>query len=279
MSLLSPEQISSYKEDGYVIVRGLFSTEETQLLRSTANHDNAMDKASSSMDDGKGNEVRLALWNHPGDGIYGMFARCKRVVESVEQLLNDEAYHYHSKMILKDAKVGGAWAWHQDYGYWYQNGVLFPDLCSVMIAVDAATEENGCLQVLKNSHKMGRINHILSGDQAGADLERVDEAKKKLDLVHVVLDPGDTLFFHPNLLHCSAANNSENSRWAMICCYNAKSNNPYKESHHPRYTKLEKVDDSKIIEVGKDEAYRAETQFANLNRDDTSAKSLTEQSS
>ena len=31
---------------------------------------------------------------------------------SVEQLLDDEAYHYHSKMILKDAKVGGAWAWH-----------------------------------------------------------------------------------------------------------------------------------------------------------------------
>jgi hypothetical protein len=65
----------------------------------------------------------------------------------------------------------------------------------------------------------------------------------------------------------------------MICCYNAKSNNPYKESHHPRYTKLEKVDDSKILQVGQDEASRAETQFANLNRDDTSAKSLTEQSS
>ena len=29
-------------------------------------------------------------------------------------------------MILKDAQVGGAWAWHQDYGYWYQNGVLHP---------------------------------------------------------------------------------------------------------------------------------------------------------
>ena len=49
--------------------------------------------------------------------------------------------------LLKDAKVGGAWAWHQDYGYWYQNGILFPNLCSVMIAVDKATEENGCMQV------------------------------------------------------------------------------------------------------------------------------------
>ena len=50
-------------------------------------------------------------------------------------LLGGEVYHYHSKMIMKDARVGGAWAWHQDYGYWYQNGVLFPLLASAFIAV------------------------------------------------------------------------------------------------------------------------------------------------
>jgi len=74
-----------------------------------------------------------------------MFARCRRVVVSVEQLIGNEVYHYHSKMVMKDARTGGAWAWHQDYGYWYQNGLLFPDLCSVMIAVDPANQENGCL--------------------------------------------------------------------------------------------------------------------------------------
>jgi len=49
-------------------------------------------------------------------------------------------------------------------------------------------------------------------------------------------------------LHRSDRNESENPRWAMICCYNYKSNDPYKESHHPRYTKLEKVPDSTIME-------------------------------
>ena len=109
-------------------------------------------------------------------------------------LLQDEVYHYHSKMILKDAKVGGAWAWHQDYGYWYQNGLLFPDLCSVMIAVDHATKENGCLQVLKGSHRMGRFNHVLTGDQAGADMERVNEAKKVCELVHCEIGAGRRTF-------------------------------------------------------------------------------------
>jgi hypothetical protein len=279
MNLFSDTDLSSYQKDGFLVARNLFNQEEISLLGQTARNDNAMDQSSASRDDGEGNAVRLALWNHPGDGIYGMYARCHRIVDRVEQLLQDEAYHYHSKMVLKDAKVGGAWAWHQDYGYWYQNGVLFPNLCSVMIAVDKATIENGCMQVIKGSHHMGRVNHVLSGDQAGADMERVEEAKKYLDLIHVTMDPGDALFFHSNLLHSSAANESDHSRWAMICCYNAKSNNPYKESHHPRYTKLEKVDDSKILQVGQDEASRAETQFANLNRDDSSAKSLTEQSS
>jgi len=47
----------------------------------------------------KGNPVRLTLWNHPGDGIYGMFARCKKLVERVEELLGGEVYHYHAKIV------------------------------------------------------------------------------------------------------------------------------------------------------------------------------------
>ena len=273
---LSSEQIETYVDDGFLVVPALFTSEEISLLSETASNDRKMDAASSSRDDGQGNPVRLSLWNHPGDGIYGMFARCHRVVDSVEQLLGEEAYHYHSKMILKDARTGGAWAWHQDYGYWYQNGLVFPNLCSVMIAVDRATQQNGCLQVLRGSHKMGRVNHILSGDQAGADPEYVDHAMTMLELFHCELAPGDALFFHPNTLHCSAANLSDDSRWALICCYNAASNQPFKESHHPSYTKLQKVADEMVLKVGRDDAKRSCVEFANLDRDDSSASSLSQ---
>ncbi|HBP55594.1 MAG TPA: phytanoyl-CoA dioxygenase family protein, partial [Verrucomicrobiales bacterium] len=69
---------------------------------------------------------------------------------------------------------------------------------------------------------------------------------------------------------------SDRSRWALICCYNAASNNPYKDSHHPCYTKLQKVDDSKVREVGEDDAQRAKVDFVNLMAEDASAKSLPE---
>jgi hypothetical protein len=78
--------------------------------------------------------------------------------------------------------AGGAWEWHQDYGYWYQNGVLFPLLTSVFIAVDPVTTSNGCLQVLGGSHLCGRVDHVLTGDQAGADRERVAEIARRLSL-------------------------------------------------------------------------------------------------
>lgn len=271
---ITKEEKEKFLEDGFIVLKSLFSKEEIDALSNKAHNDRQMDKSSSSMDDGKGNAVRLSLWNHPGDGIYGMFARCKKLVESVEELLGGEVYHYHSKMVLKDAKVGGAWAWHQDYGYWYQNGLLFPDLLSVMIAVDRATKENGCLQVIRGSHKMGRVNHILSGDQAGADMERVNEVLKVREKIYCEMEPGDALFFHSNLLHASDPNNSENSRWTMICAYNKASNNPYKESHHPSYTKLHKVEDDMILKVAAQNSEESDVEFANLSSEDKSARSL-----
>lgn len=250
MKLLTQSQLDQYNENGYYHYARFFDQEEIRLLYEAAHKDRELQARSHGKADGEGGNIRLSLWNHPGDTIFGMFARCERMVNNAEAILADEVYHYHSKMILKDPKIGGAWTWHQDYGYWYQNGVLFPDLVSISIAIDPATKENGCLQVIKGSHKMGRVNHILSGDQAGADLERVDEALKRLDHVYVKMDAGDVLFFHPNLLHRSDRNNSSHSRWSMICCYNAKHNDPYKESHHPRYTPLHKVPDSAIKETG-----------------------------
>jgi hypothetical protein len=247
---ISNDVLKEYGETGFYIAPKMFDSEEIDLLRRAAKEDRELDQHSFGKGDGEGGVVRLSLWNHPGDTIYGMFARCESIVNSAEKILGGEVYHYHSKMIMKDAKVGGAWTWHQDYGYWYQNGVLFPDLTSAFIAVDPATKENGCMQVLSGSHHLGRIDHVLTGDQAGADRERVREIEKRLPLVYVEMDPGDVLFFHANLLHRSDQNRSDKPRWAMICCYNAARNDPYKESHHPRYTPLHKVPDSAIREAG-----------------------------
>ena len=131
------------------------------------------------------------------------------------------------------------------------------------------------MQVLKGSHHMGRVDHVLSGEQAGADMERVNEAKKRHELVYCVMKPGDALFFHSNLLHASARNDSDKPRWSMICCYNARSNDPYKEAQHPRYTPLKKVPDAMIRKVGIHRSADDKSNVAWLDaKKDSSAKLL-----
>lgn len=272
--VITDHDVQRYHEDGFLLVPGMLDATETSLLARAAHEDRVMDQHSFGRSDGEGGTVRLSLWNHPTDTIYGMIARSESIVGSAEKLLGGEVYHYHSKMVMKDAKVGGAWAWHQDYGYWYQNGVLFPLLTSVFIAVDPATRENGCLQVVRGSHHLGRIEHVLTGEQAGADRARVDEVLKRLELVYVEMQPGDAVYFHANMLHRSDQNRSEHSRWSMICCYNAARNDPYKESHHPRYTPLVKVPDAAIRESGM-KRFGAESDGAWLDvREDHSAEVL-----
>jgi ectoine hydroxylase-related dioxygenase (phytanoyl-CoA dioxygenase family) len=248
---VSSDQLRHFQEDGYFVAENLFDDEEMDLLRKIARADEELDRQAASRRDGQGGTIKLSVHNELKDDIYGAFVRCPRIVDTMEALLGGEVYHYHHKMILKEPRTGGAWEWHQDYGYWYNNGCLYPLLASCMIAVDRATRENGCLQVLTGSHHLGRIDHGKVGDQTGADMERVQAALERLELVHCELESGSAIFFHCNLLHCSAQNHSANPRWALICCYNAARNDPYKESRHPRYSHLEKWPDSRIKEIGR----------------------------
>ena len=249
---ITRDYLDQYERDGFIVIRGMFDREEIDLLRRAAKEDRQLDQHAFGRGDGEGGTVRLSLWNHPGDTLYGMFARCESIVNSAETLLDGEVYHYHSKMIMKDAKVGGAWAWHQDYGYWYQNGVLFPQLTSAFIAVDPATRENGCMQVLKGSHQLRPhgpcADRRSSRRRPGA---RSTKSQKRLPNWSMSRwNLATCSFSTANLLHRSDQNRSENPRWAMICCYNAARNDPYKEAHHPRYTPLAKVPDSAIREAG-----------------------------
>ena len=250
MTSLSEKQLAAFHDEGYLIVRGVFDAEEADILRAAAAADQSFKENAYDLEDGEGGKAQLVLWNSAGEDLWGAIARSERIVNAMEQLLGDEVYHYHSKMSIKQPRTGGAWSWHQDYGYWYQNGCLWPDMGSAFIAVDPNTRENGCLQVLKGSHKLGRIEHGRYGDQTGADPERTAEAAKVMETVYVELDPGDTLYFHSNLLHRSDQNTSDSQRWSLICCYNTKHNNPYKESHHPFYQPLEKLADRAIKEMG-----------------------------
>ena len=248
---LSEEQIRSYHKDGYIVIKNFCNKQEIDKLYTTAIEDSAITSHSLDLNDLSGKKTRLSLWFTPGNDVFGYLTRSEKMVNSVAQLIDSDApvCHFHSKLMQKEPKVGGAWEWHQDYGYWYKNQFMYPDqLVSVMVALTKANKENGCLQVIRGSHKLGRVNHGFSGEQVGADMIMVNNALRTLELIYCELEPGDALFFHSNLLHRSEANLSDYPRWSIISCYNAQSNLAYNETSTSWKTPVEIVPDEALLE-------------------------------
>ena len=247
---LAQQQIADYHRDGYLIVRNFLNDEEISKLYKIATNDETLQKHAFDLNDQSGKKTKLTLWYTPGNDAYGLLTKSHRMVDSVNKLLDGDSAvcHFHSKLMQKEPKVGGAWEWHQDYGYWYKNEFLFPgEMMSVMVAITEANKQNGCLQVIKGSHKMGRIEHGFAGEQVGASKHYVDLILKTNELIYVELLPGDALFFHSNLLHRSEANLSDTARWSLISCYNRSNNIPYNEPSRSSIIPLQAVPDDALL--------------------------------
>lgn len=245
--MLSPthQQMLQYAEDGYFIAPGLLSEAEVANFRDHARSE--LDRENAGGDvmekgDKSGNKTLLKLWNTAEADKYGYLARDERLVGLAEGLIGEDSYLYSHKMTMKQPREGGAWEWHQDFGYWYNNGCLAPDMLSIYIALDKSTQANGCLQVLKASHKLGRLDHVREDGQTIVQAEYMAAAEKRFEHLYVEMEPGDALVFHCNLLHRSDSNRSDTYRWGYICSYNAVANAPFeKRRDYGHYQPLERV--------------------------------------
>jgi len=247
---LTAAQIATYHKDGCLVVKDFLSKEEVKKLQDIAFEDGVMRKHAFDLNDQTGKKTKLTLWYKPGNDTYGLLTRSNRIIASVHELMDGDSpvCHFHSKLMQKEPKVGGAWEWHQDYGYWYKNEFLFPEqMMSVMIAITDANKANGCLQVIKGSHKMGRIEHGFAGEQVGASQHYVDLALRTMELAYVEIKAGDALFFHSNILHRSEANTSDTARWSLIAVYNRAANIPYNEPSQSSTVPVEIVPDEALL--------------------------------
>lgn len=246
ISPLSAGQVSAFHRDGYLMLEDYLPAPDMERLLRVAHGDHELSETAREHLDTEGRVSRLSLrYDLDGDDAYRAYARHERIVEPLEQLLGGELYHYHHKMMMKEPRTGGAWEWHQDFGYWY-GAFLFPHMGSCMIAVDRASKANGCLQVLKGSHRLGRLDHGRTGSQTGADPERMKVLEERLERVYCEMSPGTVLFFDCNTLHRSDPNTSPDPRWALICCYTAVDNLPFKEGAAGRFSRFERWSDERV---------------------------------
>lgn len=178
--MLTPDQITQYREDGYVIPKWRLSTAELDEIRAAA-------------------DAMLAAQPHHADlhpalmeegGPWPTFGHHPELVAMVGQLIGEDLILWSMGYFGKPALNGKATPWHQDGQYWPIRPLA---TCTAWLALDDATPENGCLQMIKGSHKERQLLAHERNDSAAYTLnqELPETAYDEAQARDLVLEAGD----------------------------------------------------------------------------------------
>ena len=236
-----------FQEKGYCFLRQFFTNKDINNIRNNIDSDESINTNELILKDSEGYSSTVTVWSgNSSDPVSNVF-RYKKLVKLIQVLLNDKVYLYHAKLNRKKPFVGGSWDWHQDFGYWYLNGCLYPDMLSVYVATSRSTVENGCIMLLEGSHKIGRLDHVRINEQNTIERELLDVLMNKFKVINCTAEPGDVIIFHSNILHGSSINKSKYERSGLIGVYNSKHNNPVKKHQYPFYYDMKLLNKSEIF--------------------------------
>jgi len=217
--------VSDYQRDGYAYVRGLFTAADLAPLIDALDQGGAS-PGGFSVTDSTGGQQELSVWMHLGDDLIGVIPRLAPMAALVEAVVGEGVAHWHSKLSWKRPGSDARWDWHQDYGFWVDEGVERSDMCTVAIALGPITETNGCMRLVRGSHLLGRIDVVPVGETMASDPAVVDSTIGRLDVELCELALGDVVVFHSNTLHSSGPNQSPLPRTMLMSSYNAVTNAP-----------------------------------------------------
>jgi ectoine hydroxylase-related dioxygenase (phytanoyl-CoA dioxygenase family) len=228
---LTPEQQQTYAENGYLLVRQLVPRDWIEQVRQELADIHARMAAAPppgvhvSWEDADDPEqpgrIRQLMHSELVSPTLNKILRSAALLDVVETLMGPEICLYHSKLLPKEARSGAATPWHQDYAYWQREDNQ-PLMMNCQLAIDAATLENGCLEFIPGSHKWGLQEHERHEQTFGMFLP--GHYYKREEGVAVEMQPGDGVFFTSLVIHGSAPNTSDSSRWANTFAYDVTGN-------------------------------------------------------
>ena len=206
--MLTAEQIAQYHEDGYVTPD--YRVPETELSDIRSHHDRLI--------------ARHPEFRHYCPSILAFdlaflnYARKPEILDMVEQVLGPNIALWNSSFFAKPARDGYETPWHQDGEYWPLRPLA---TCSVWIAVDASNSENGCLRVVKGSHKARKLrsHHTNANPELTLHQEIDDDEIDLAEAVDLELEAGQISLHDVYLTHGSLANRSERPRRGMTLRY------------------------------------------------------------
>jgi ectoine hydroxylase-related dioxygenase (phytanoyl-CoA dioxygenase family) len=214
-----------YREEGYVLVKRLFDERWRngigQWLSKMASQRDSYAKGRFILEPGNEHaepplaQIRKINALHQEPECSAFFGGESPAVRIAAQIIASGELRMNCASFTKPALNGSATPWHQDQTLWH---LWTPTAVSCWVAIDECTVENGCLEFVRGSHRHGVEEHILV-DAAQPYIP--DERVPQENVVPLLMEPGDAVFFHGLTWHASKPNRSPHRRLSIVAVYYA----------------------------------------------------------
>lgn len=212
---LSQSEIAQFQEDGFLVIDNVFSPEEVETLRQATQNPAIIEEIKKRDYENTTVHLLSLAARHPA---FLALAKDPRIINRIKPFIGPDIQLQHSKLTTKPPTKGkGPFAWHQDFAFFPHTNT---DLVAVMVMLDDATPENGCMQMVKGSYKLGLRNHIKDGIFTGGCQEPELWADKE-KITYITPKAGGISIHHCLSLHGSEVNQSGKPRRGIVFQYRA----------------------------------------------------------
>lgn len=220
----------AYAEVGFIVVRGLLRPYMEPMLNEIRQ---AVELAYRELPEAK---MERHGWLTPSGGVFSRvgvrqlicaplilgtsptmrsYANDRLFVSLLDELLAREVHQIGSGQVMYKIADGGVpTGLHQDASYSKDFG--FKEIVAAFTYVVPTPVERGCIWLVPYSHRVGLLPHQEEGDHAGVVVPGTADWEHALPIPG---NPGDTLFWHFNVLHGSQANVTAEDRPAVVIRY------------------------------------------------------------
>lgn len=210
---ISQEQINEYESNGFIAIDDVFDEAEVAEMLHAIDSSEEIQSHIRKNDPGFGFHLLEITRIHP---TYLKYACHPKIIEIIQSILGENIQLQHSKLTVKmSGENHHAIAWHQDFAYLPHTNT---SLLTVMISLVDFSDSNGCMKMVRGSHKLGVLNHR---DSNGFESDCTDswawEDRNKV--VSVAPKRGGISIHHALTLHSSPDNLSEIPRSSVAFCY------------------------------------------------------------
>jgi len=226
---LTPDQLAQFERDGYLVVRGMFDAEAMKRISQWTDEVVALPEVPGThmvyYEDSlaePGKRVLSRIENYCGyhEG-FDELLNGEQSLPLVSQLFGEEAVLFKEKINFK-LPGGDGFKAHQDVqAGWDTYGSLH---ITMLISIDQATTENGCLQLAPGLHKKGLLGEMWK--------PLAEDGSDGIVYTSCPTEPGDVVFFDSYAPHRSDPNLTESTRRILYVTYGKLSEGDHRAQYY-----------------------------------------------